>query len=336
MTDGPDKLPLEFKQRLETAKALVSAARASGDKLALANALKELGNIQRRPPLMWDAANETFAEAVELYLKLEMPLAAAWVTRHIGINHEYAEHLTEAEKYYDESLGLFREHASDNDDNYANTVRYPAVIKNRVGKRDESTILWEEAVRRYEKMDQPLGVAEGAAWLTIFAIEEGDLSLAHEWFAKAEAAASAANDPDTDKFIAEVRAGWPTMSLKSKRSVVRTRHVLAVKDLKVEADYYLDKLGFERDFTAPGWEFLSFGDFKVMLGECSDEITAEESGNHSWFAHVVIKNVDEVYAEFIERGAKILSRIENKPWGIREFSVVTPDGHRIVFGQMLG
>jgi uncharacterized glyoxalase superfamily protein PhnB len=119
------------------------------------------------------------------------------------------------------------------------------------------------------------------------------------------------------------------------RKVIRTRHVLAVIDLAVEAAYYKDKLGFDLDFTAPGWEFLSFGEFKVMLGECADEMTAGATGNHSWFAHVIVENVDEVYAEFIERGAKILSKIENKPWGIREFSVVTPDGHRIGFGQMI-
>ena len=120
-----------------------------------------------------------------------------------------------------------------------------------------------------------------------------------------------------------------------ERKVVHTRHVLAVKDLKVEAAYYIDKLGFERDFTAPGWEFLSFGIFKVMLGECSDEMTAEETGNHSWFAHALVQNVDEVYGEFLERGASILSKMENKPWGIREFSIVTPDGHRIGFGEMI-
>lgn len=123
--------------------------------------------------------------------------------------------------------------------------------------------------------------------------------------------------------------------MKTERKVVHTRHVLAVKDLAVEAAYYIDKLGFDRDFTAPGWEFLSFGDFKVMLGECADEMTAEETGNHSWFAHALIENVDEVYQEFIGRGAQILSTISNKPWNIREFSIVTPDGHRIVFGQLI-
>ena len=95
--------------------------------------------------------------------------------------------------------------------------------------------------------------------------------------------------------------------MKIERRVVHSRHVLAVKDLAVEVHYYIDKLGFDRDFTAPGWEFLSFGDFKVMLGHCADEMTAEATGNHSWFAHALVENVDEVYLEFIERGAKILS-----------------------------
>ena len=123
--------------------------------------------------------------------------------------------------------------------------------------------------------------------------------------------------------------------MKKERKVVHTRHVLAVKDLKVEADYYIEKLGFDHDFTVPGWEFLSFGDFKVMLGECSDEMTAEETGNHSWFAHALVEDVDDVCQELINRGAHILSPIENKPWGIREFCVITPDGHRIVFGEIV-
>lgn len=118
-----------------------------------------------------------------------------------------------------------------------------------------------------------------------------------------------------------------------ERQVVHTRHVLAVKNLKTAADYFVDKLGFDRDFTAPGWEFLSFGIFKVMLGECTGAQWAHETGDHSWFAHCLVENVDDVYNEFIERGAEIISPIKTQPWGIRDFGVRTPDGHRIVFGQ---
>lgn len=38
-----------------------------------------------------------------------------------------------------------------------------------------------------------------------------------------------------------------------ERKVIHARHVLAVKDLKVEADYYINKLGFDCDCTVPGW-----------------------------------------------------------------------------------
>lgn len=119
------------------------------------------------------------------------------------------------------------------------------------------------------------------------------------------------------------------------RKVVHTHHVLAVKDLALSAAYFKETLGFDLNFTAPGWEFLTFGDFKVMLGECPDALWAHETGDHSWFAHALIENVDEVYEELIGRGAEIISKIENKPWGIREFAVKTPDGHRIAFGQLM-
>jgi uncharacterized glyoxalase superfamily protein PhnB len=118
-------------------------------------------------------------------------------------------------------------------------------------------------------------------------------------------------------------------------AVVRTRHVLAVPELQKEKDYYINKLGFVEDFPMPGWAFLSLGDFKVMLGECPDDAKARDTGCHSWYAHVIVEDVDSLYADVKKRGAMILSEPADKPWDIREFSVETPDGHRIVFGQAI-
>ena len=121
--------------------------------------------------------------------------------------------------------------------------------------------------------------------------------------------------------------------MQPTRKVIHTRHVLAVKNLESEADYYLSKLGFQRDFTVPGWEFLSFGGFKIMLGECKDEMSARETGDHSYFAHVLVENVDEIFVEFRRQGAEFIQTPADKPWGLREFGVVTPGGHRIMFGH---
>lgn len=125
------------------------------------------------------------------------------------------------------------------------------------------------------------------------------------------------------------------MGIEPTPTVIHTRHVLAVKDLAISASYFLDQLGFKRDFTVPGWEFLSLGSFKVMLGECRDEMPASATGDHSYFAHVLVEDVDALYRACCDRGASILFPVADKPWGLREFGVKTPDGHRICFGQEL-
>lgn len=119
--------------------------------------------------------------------------------------------------------------------------------------------------------------------------------------------------------------------------MIDSRSVLAVRDLDLSTRYYMDVLGFKRDFGdgSDGWSFLSRDGFKVMLGHCADETPAGELGNHSYFAYVLVEGVDQLYKEISGRDADIMSALASKPWGLREFGVRTPDGHRIVFGEPL-
>lgn len=180
-------------------------AKSIKSRRAIADSLKARGNALRRAPFTRNAANEAYTRAAALYNELDLPLEEAWIKRHIGINQEYAERLEDAERLYDEALAIYRAH-SDDDLNYANAVRYPAVIKNRLGKRDESAKLWEEAHDRYRAVGQVEGIAEAAAWLTIFALDMSDIVVAKKWFALATEASAASDDPDTHTFIAEVRS----------------------------------------------------------------------------------------------------------------------------------
>jgi len=96
----------------------------------------------------------------------------------------------------------------------------------------------------------------------------------------------------------------------------------------------MDVLGFQKHpINAEGWSFLTRDHFRVMLGECPDERHAGELGNHSYFAYWNVEGVDELYREFVGKGALVSSEPTNKPWGLREFGVSTPDGHRIVCGE---
>ena len=199
----------EFYELVSNAKHDVAEAESGGNKRTIADSLKALGNILRRPPFLRDAADEAYTRAAELYHELSLPLEEAWVKRHIGINHEYAGRLAAAETYYDEALALYRKYSTDDDLNYANGVRYPAVIKGRLGKAEESARLWEEAHDRYRKLGPDglgEGVAEAAAHLTLLALDDGNADLALKWFARASAASEASSDPDTHKLIAEVKA----------------------------------------------------------------------------------------------------------------------------------
>jgi uncharacterized glyoxalase superfamily protein PhnB len=72
-----------------------------------------------------------------------------------------------------------------------------------------------------------------------------------------------------------------------------------------------------------------------MLGECSDALWARETGDHSYFAYALVENVDKLFEEFEANGADIIRRPMDQPWGLREFAVATPDGHRITFGQQI-
>ena len=118
--------------------------------------------------------------------------------------------------------------------------------------------------------------------------------------------------------------------------IINSRSVLAVRDLELSTKYYVDVLGFRKDpIDAPGWSFLTRDAFRVMLGECREVRPAGELGDHSYFAYWNVESIDDFYRELLSRGALVTSAPTDKPWGLREFGLRTPDGHRIVCGQVI-
>lgn len=116
--------------------------------------------------------------------------------------------------------------------------------------------------------------------------------------------------------------------------ILQTKHVLAVQELAKSVDYYKSKLGFETIWTdGAGWHCLGLQGFQVMLGECSDDKSAFELANHSYFAYINLEGVDDLHAKFASKGVNITHKLASKPWGQREFGITTIDGHRIMFGE---
>jgi len=55
-------------------------------------------------------------------------------------------------------------------------------------------------------------------------------------------------------------------------------------------------------------------------------------GDHSYFAYLQVADVDALYESVCATGTKICKTIRDEPWQMREFGIVTVDGHRIMFG----
>ncbi len=118
-------------------------------------------------------------------------------------------------------------------------------------------------------------------------------------------------------------------------TIEANHYVLAVHDVKASAQFYVETLGFEVVMEPAGWIFVKRDNVMIMLGECPDDMPASELGCHSYFAYLRVDDADAWFAEIKSKGAEMLSQIQNKPWGMREFGLRTPDGHRITIGQRI-
>jgi catechol 2,3-dioxygenase-like lactoylglutathione lyase family enzyme len=118
-------------------------------------------------------------------------------------------------------------------------------------------------------------------------------------------------------------------------AILQNHCVLAVPDVRVTADFFVRALGFAIVNEPPGWIFVKRDNCMVMLGECPDAIPPADLGDHSYFAYLRVDDADAFLAQAKAAGVQPHHPIADKPWGLREFGVRTPDGHRIMIGHII-
>ncbi len=123
----------------------------------------------------------------------------------------------------------------------------------------------------------------------------------------------------------------------SKPTLSPHAYVLAVRDLQGSTAYFVEGLGFQKEWgDGQNWQGLIRDGVRVMLGRCSGALAPSELGDHSYFGFFATDDVDGLHREFDEQGALILSVPADKLWGWREMAVATPEGHRMMFAQWIG
>ncbi|HYV20051.1 MAG TPA: VOC family protein [Verrucomicrobiae bacterium] len=101
---------------------------------------------------------------------------------------------------------------------------------------------------------------------------------------------------------------------------------LPVADVERAQRHYRDALGFQIGWLTPDKEIgaVSRGDAAIFLRKRTPPF---EPAVHWVFA----RDVDATYHELKGLGATIVEPIENKPWGMRQFTVEDLDGNRFYF-----
>jgi uncharacterized glyoxalase superfamily protein PhnB len=101
---------------------------------------------------------------------------------------------------------------------------------------------------------------------------------------------------------------------------------LPVADVERAQQYYRDTLGFEIVWLYPNKEIgaVSRGTVAIFFRKRDPPF---EPAVHWVFA----KDVDATYDEFKSLGANIVEPLEDKPWGLRQFTLDDLDGNRFYF-----
>lgn len=110
---------------------------------------------------------------------------------------------------------------------------------------------------------------------------------------------------------------------------------LPMRNKVATKDYYVNKLGFQ---------ILGNDDFDNYLMVCKDAIQIhffefKELNPDENYGQVYIrtKEIDTLYQNFLANQILIHpnGKLETKPWGQKEFSLLDPDNNLLTFGQSI-
>ncbi len=109
---------------------------------------------------------------------------------------------------------------------------------------------------------------------------------------------------------------------------------LAYNDERAAQDFLTRAFGFKElarlDYPGGFMAWLGFADGIVMIGRAdgAEQFSPAETGKPTAMLNVAVANVDEHYAHAVGQGARIVSDLQDVPWGFRTYEALDTEGHR--------
>ena len=122
--------------------------------------------------------------------------------------------------------------------------------------------------------------------------------------------------------------------------------LLQVRDLAASVSYYGQKLGFKTGAMDNGFSVIRRDECTIFLAQKTKDVDvtnkaarAADDGWCNYDLHIYCQpgTLDALFAEFRANGAKMPDCFKDGPvmrsYGVRDFSVIDPDGYDLVFGE---
>jgi predicted enzyme related to lactoylglutathione lyase len=107
---------------------------------------------------------------------------------------------------------------------------------------------------------------------------------------------------------------------------------LEVADLPTAAAFLRDVLGFEVEVDEPEMGLMLLRRDAVGLALVR---SASPGVNATTAFYVGVTDVDDLYERCAARGARIVTGLADHPWGLRDFVIEMPGGHRLALGERI-
>lgn len=126
--------------------------------------------------------------------------------------------------------------------------------------------------------------------------------------------------------VCKVCIGW----LRSQAGIVDTTPILPVADMTASVEFY-ETAGFDvRRYEGGDYAFVTYDDesvFDLDVAEPSLETAANRAG-----CYLITEEADQWHQRLAGLGLPVTD-LEDKPWGMREFTLTDPNGNYIRVGR---
>ncbi|MCB9925531.1 MAG: VOC family protein [Planctomycetaceae bacterium] len=102
---------------------------------------------------------------------------------------------------------------------------------------------------------------------------------------------------------------------------------LPLTDVSAGVAYYRDVLGFSVNYQQHDIGVMDRDAVRLLLVARTDRHTGIGS------CYVYVQDANALHAELVDKGANVQCEPVDRPWGLREFGVLDPEGNQLTFGQ---